>query len=683
MSLVTFSDVTRFYGRQEVLAGVTLAIEPGDRIGLVGRNGAGKTTIIRLVMEEEQPDRGLVVRSRGLKIGYLPQEILTQPGKRLLELVLDTDPEYRRVEAALRQMEADLARLQEEPRPDGEVMGMVERHGALLHEFERLGGWEKEAAAKKILSGLGFVESDLERELSEFSGGWVMRAVLARLLLARPDLLILDEPTNHLDLDSLVWLESYLKSTPSALLLVSHDRVFLNNLATKIIELRNGRADLYPGNYGEFLESKEMRLQTEASAFQNQQAHIRQMEKFIERNRARASTARRAQSRVKAIDKLDRLAAPDSGLDPKFSLSLPVGRRGPDMVAEMKGVSKVYGDIEVFTDLNLTLRRTDRLALVGPNGRGKSTLIKLMAGAIAATSGECRLGQSVDLGYFSQFQMDSLDASRTVLEEFASASAGMSPGSQRSLLAGFLFQGEDVFKKVKVLSGGEKTRLVLAKIMMGAPNLLLLDEPTNHLDIMGRQMLEDALANYRGTMVIISHDRHFINRLATSVGVIEGGGLTVFPGDYDDYRDIWLERIGDGQAEGPQAHAAPPANAPSARPTLKAAQEKPPARDPSRRQDAGGSLRRKQPAKGNDRASGNRKAQLRRSMSETETRLDGIAVRLKELDGVLSGHEVYKDRARMQEILVEQADLKKAMTAIEKVYERQMTELDGLDRPDA
>ncbi|MDR1037576.1 MAG: ATP-binding cassette domain-containing protein [Deltaproteobacteria bacterium] len=684
MSLVTFSDVNRFYGRQDVLTGVTLAIEPGDRIGLVGRNGAGKTTIIRLIMEEEQPDRGQVVRARGLRIGYLPQEILTQPGKRLLELVLDTDPEYRRVEASLKQMEAELAALQDSPRPEDEVMDMVERHGALLHEFERLGGWEKESAAKKILSGLGFLETDLERDLSEFSGGWIMRAVLARLLLARPDLLILDEPTNHLDLDSLIWLEAYLKGTPSALLLVSHDRVFLNNLATKVIELRNGKADLYPGNYEQFLEAKDMRLQTEASAFQNQQAQIKQMEKFIERNRARASTARRAQSRVKAIDKMDRLAAPDSGLDPKFILSLPVGRRGPDMVAELKNVSKIYGDIEVFTDLNLTLRRGDRLALVGPNGRGKSTLIKMMAGAVAPTSGDTRLGQSVDLGYFSQFQMDSLDASRTVLEEFAASSAGMTPGSQRTLLAGFLFQGEDVFKKVKVLSGGEKTRLVLAKIMMGAPNLLLLDEPTNHLDITGRQMLEEALASYQGTMVIISHDRHFINRLATSVGIIENGGLTVYPGDYDDYRDIWLQKMEEAQAAGslPPAPDAADARAPSTKaPSLKAASQKSRSQDMDRL-DAGVSARRKGAQKAVGRAAERQRAELRKAMVETESRLDGIARRLGELDKVLSGHEVYKDRSRMSEILNEQADLKKAMAAVEKVYERQMTDLERLDRPD-
>ncbi|MDR1042188.1 MAG: ATP-binding cassette domain-containing protein [Deltaproteobacteria bacterium] len=675
MSLVTFSDVTRFYGRQDVLSGVTFAIEQGERIGLVGRNGAGKTTIIRLILEEEHPDRGQVVRARGLKIGYLPQEILTQPGKRLLELVLDTDPEYRRVEEALTALEAELGGLEAHPRPEAEVLEMVERQGALLHEFERLGGWEKEAAAKKILCGLGFQESDFGRELAEFSGGWVMRAVLARLLLAKPDLLVLDEPTNHLDLDSLLWLEGYLKSTPSALLLVSHDRVFLNNVVNKVVELRNGKADAYPGNYEQFLESKEMRLQTESAAFQNQQDRLKQMERFIERNRVRASTARRAQSRVKAMDKVDRLAPPDSGLDPKFCLALPVGRRGPDIVAELKSAAKRYGDIEVFSDLNLTLRRTERLALVGPNGRGKSTLIKLIAGAVASDSGVTRLGQSVDLGYFSQFQMDCLDGSQTVLEEFASVAAGVSIGSQRSILAGFLFHGDDVFKKVKVLSGGEKTRLVLAKIMMGAPNLLLLDEPTNHLDITGRQMLEDALANYAGTMVLISHDRHFINRLATSVGVIEKGGLTVYPGDYDDYRDIWLKRIEEEQA----AFAATATGTyVSAQPTkggqaAKAAAQDARPQSQQRRPDPQDAARRK--------GAGKRRSALKKSMTDLERQLDEVAGHLRVIDGVLSDHEIYKDQPRMKGLMAEQAALKKEEATLEQSYERVMTELEELALP--
>jgi ATP-binding cassette subfamily F protein 3 len=508
--------------------------------------------------------------------------------------------------------------------------------------------------------------------------------VLARLLLAKPDLLILDEPTNHLDLDSLIWLEGYLKGTPSSLLLVSHDRVFLNNVATRIVELRQGRADSYPGNYEQFLEAKAMRIATESAAFQNQRERIKQMERFIEKNRVRASTARRAQSRVKAMDRIDRLSPPDSGIDPSFTLALPVGRRGPDMVAELKNVSKSYGELDVFTDLNLSLRRTDRLALVGPNGRGKSTVIKLIAGAAAPTSGTSRLGQSVDVGYFSQFQMESLDASRTVLEEFASVAAGMSIGQQRSILAGFLFQEDDVFKRVKVLSGGEKTRLVLAKIMMCAPNLLLLDEPTNHLDIAGRQMLEEALADYAGTMIIISHDRHFINRLATSVGVIENGGLTVYPGDYDDFRDIWLPKIEDGAEAGNAASSQPAqqtaggsnagagagSNAGSGSQGRQAQSGK--ARDSKKNPDPKEAARRKEDSR--------RKSALKKSISENGVRLEAISKRLKELEGIFSVPDVYKDRPRMKALLEEQVSLRKEEGSLEKVFELEMTELDDLER---
>ncbi|MDR3038127.1 MAG: ATP-binding cassette domain-containing protein, partial [Candidatus Adiutrix sp.] len=368
MALISLSEVGRFYGRQDVLTGATLALNPGERVGLVGRNGAGKTTLIRLILGLENPDSGSVTRAKGLRLGYLPQELTARRGLTLLELVLDTAEEYRRVEAELALVGEELAAKSRDGDP-GELMELARRQSHLLHLFEALGGWDKEASAKKILSGLGFAESDFGRDLGEFSGGWLMRGVLARLLLASPDLLVLDEPTNHLDLDSLVWLESYLKNSPSALLLVSHDRVFLNNVTQKIIEIRQGRTHTYTGNYERFLEEKEQRLLTEAAAFENQQGRIKQIEKFIERNRVRASTARRAQSRIKMLEKMDRLSAPENLEDQSFRLRLPVGARGPDLVAEFSGVAKNYGPVEVFRDLNLTLRRGRHLALIGPNGR--------------------------------------------------------------------------------------------------------------------------------------------------------------------------------------------------------------------------------------------------------------------------------------------------------------------------
>ncbi len=663
MSLVTFSEVDRYYGRQDVLTGVTLALNPGERVGLVGRNGAGKTTLIRLIMEEENPDAGQVTRARGLRLGYLPQEILGRRGIKLLDLVMDTAEEFRRVEAELALVGAELAEKSEAGADPAELMELAGRQGHLMHLFESLGGWEKEAEAKKILSGLGFGESDFIRDLSEFSGGWIMRALLARLLLASPDLLILDEPTNHLDLDSLIWLESYLKGSESALLLVSHDRVFLNNVAQKIVEVRQGRVHTYQGNYEQFLAEKEQRLATEAAAFENQRERIKQIEKFIERNRVRATTARRAQSRIKMLEKMDRLPAPESLDDQNFHFRLPVPARGPDQVAELAGVTKRYGAVEVYRDLNLLLRRGDRLALIGPNGRGKSTLLKMLAGLEPPSSGVRRLGQGVNVGYFAQFQMDSLNPTHTVLEEIATVAGDLTQGSLRSVLGGFLFSGEDVFKKVTVLSGGEKARLTLAKIMLRAPNFLLLDEPTNHLDIPGRQMLEDALADYPGTLVLISHDRHFINSLCQSVGIIEEGRLEVLPGNYDDYQTLWRK----GEAETPGRKTPGPDLAPENGGESGAAPKAEGGRKETRQREA--QARRELAA---------RRKPMQDQVNAAEKRLAEIAGRKAELSALLADPSTYQDGERAKELNLEFAALNEEATAVEQSWEEAMTALEKL-----
>ncbi|MDR1577647.1 MAG: ABC-F family ATP-binding cassette domain-containing protein [Deltaproteobacteria bacterium] len=655
MSLVSFSEVTRFHGRQDVLDGVTWSIEPGERVGLVGRNGAGKTTIIRLILGDENPDSGQVTRARGLKIGYLPQDIMAQADQKLLDLVLDTDPEYRRLEFELQQVEEALKNV--EAHSHSALLELVERQGHLWHRFESMGGWAREAEAKKILMGLGFGESDFQAQLSRFSGGWVMRAILARLLAAKPELLVLDEPTNHLDLDSLLWLEGFLKTSPSALLLVSHDRVFLNNVAQKTIELRQGRIDAYSGNYEKFLAEKARRMATETAAFANQQDRIRQMEKFIERNKTRATTARRAQSRIKALEKMDKLKAPEGEGD-NFVLNLPKGQRGPDLVAELKSVRFSYGPTVVYEDLSLTLQRGERLALLGPNGRGKSTLVKLMVGLVFADAGTVKLGQNVNFGYFSQFQMDSLSPARTVLEELAQVAGHLTPGSLRSILGGFLFSGDDVFKKVSVLSGGEKTRLVLAKIMMTAPNFLILDEPTNHLDIPGRQMLEDALEEYDGTLILISHDRHFINRLCDRVGVIENGRLTVYPGNFDDYQRLW---IGAGELSSQKSPS------PLANPEPIIVKEKKDPQEKKKSQEARKNL------------SALRKP-LEKLLIQTEERLAAVAERSKELEAVLGETATYQNGELVKALTKELAELTKEKGALEKTWEETAVELETLDK---
>ncbi|MDR1655947.1 MAG: ATP-binding cassette domain-containing protein [Deltaproteobacteria bacterium] len=667
MPLVSFSSVSRFYDRQDVLSGVTFAIEPGERLGLVGRNGAGKTTVIRLITGEESADTGLVSRQKGLKLGYLPQDIAAQTGNKLLDLVLDTDPRYRLVEDELNEVEAALAS-SDHLSPE-RLMELAERQGQLHHQFDSMGGWAREAEAKKILSGLGFTEDDFSRTVSEFSGGWIMRAVLARLLVSDPDLLVLDEPTNHLDLDSLMWLEGYLKTSKSALLLVSHDRVFLNNVAQKIIELRNGRADLYSGNYEQYLAEKARRLTTESAAFANQQDRIRQMEKFIERNKARASSAKRAQSRVKALEKIDRLPQPDDGTDPGFRLTLPRGRRGPDLVAEFKHVTKKYGQTTVYQDLNLTLQRGQRLALLGPNGRGKSTLVKLLAGLTEPSSGFRKLGQNVDIGYFSQFQMETLSPNNNLIEELSKTAGDLTPGALRNVLGGFLFSGDDVFKKISVLSGGEKTRLVLAKIMMTAPNLLIMDEPTNHLDIPGRQMLEDALGGYEGTLVLISHDRHFINRLCDRVGVIEDGRLTVYPGNFDDFCQLWL---GDTEDLSSQKNPSPITPNDPGRPGP--ADDEKPASTPQSKIEK--PVDRKEAAEARKKESARRRPLLK-IIEDTENHLARIRDRSDEIAAILSDTATYRNQNKAKELKTELNTLTEEKGRLEELWEKTTLELEN------
>ena len=652
---MSFSEVHRFYGRQNILNGVTLTLSPGERVGLVGRNGAGKTTLIRLLLDLESPDSGSVTRARGLKTGYLPQELPARGGLTLLELVLDTAEEYRRVEAELALVSRELDAKGQGGLPE-ELMELAGRQGRLIETFEALGGWSKEAEAKKILSGLGFGEGDFGRDLGEFSGGWLMRGILARLLLAAPDLLVLDEPTNHLDLDSLLWLENYLKNSASALLLVSHDRVFLNNVAQKIIEVRQGRAHTYAGNYEWFLAEKEQRLAAEAAAFENQQERIKQIEKFIERNRVRAATARRAQSRLRMLEKMDRLPNPENLEDQNFSLRLPSGARGPDLVAEFTGAAKSYGPTQVFSGLNLTLRRGERLALIGPNGRGKSTFLKMLAGLEHLSAGSRRLGQGVKVGYFAQFQMDGLDPNRTLVEELAAEAGGLGQGALRSILGGFLFSGEDVFKKVAVLSGGEKARLALAKIMLSAPNLLLLDEPTNHLDIPGRQMLEDALGDYQGTLIIISHDRHFIGRLCDRVAVIEEGRLTVFPGGYEDYLNLWAPGVEAARERPKEAcrEADPEPNRPDKKEARREAAQ-------ARREAAG------------------RRRPYEQALAEAEDKLAALAGRRRELEETLADPAIYQDGARVRRLNLELAELAQEERSLETRWEEVMALMEELN----
>ena len=521
--MLTVSQLSKSFAGRALFDDVSLQVNRGDRIGLVGPNGAGKSTLFSLILGETSPDNGTIAIEKNATIGFLPQETAAAGDETVLELALAVSPELVHAQKVIKEHEA------------GHGSDDAAYHNA-LHVFDEHGGWELEPKAKRVLSGLAFRETDFDRPARALSGGWVMRAHLARLLVMQPDLLLLDEPTNHLDLESLQWFQEYLRTYPGGIVMISHDREFLNQLVGSIVEIAHAKLVRYRGNWDNYVEQKAAREEQQLAAYKNQQKEIASLQLFADRFRAKASKASQAQSKLKQIDRMKKIAAPVArGKTIKFHFPQPV-RSGLRVIA-LKDVDHAYGDLVVYRGLQFQAERGQRTVLVGPNGAGKSTLLKLLAGALPVQQGARELGHNVRSGYFSQNRIDVLNASHTVLESARDMPNPVSEQTARTVLGSFLFRGDDVFKTVSVLSGGEKSRLALVRLLLDPPNLLLMDEPTTHLDIGSIDALIGALKQYHGTLIFISHDVHFIRAIATSVLHINAGRLTYYPGDYDYYLD--------------------------------------------------------------------------------------------------------------------------------------------------
>ncbi len=528
--MLSINSLSLQYGSKHIFRDVSVQVHAGERIGLVGVNGTGKSTLLKIMSGLQETDPGIVSRASWFTVAYLPQEITIELGARTLydeaESAFDDVLTHQR---EIEEIGEELAGLQP---GDPALDDLLARQGELQHLLEGQDVFRMRPEIEKILFGLGFSASDLDRPVSDFSGGWIMRLLLAKLLLQKPALLLLDEPTNHLDLDSLTWLEDFLRGYQGAMVIISHDRSFLDRVTGITWELSLGRLTVYKGNYSRYLVEKEQRLQLERAAYNNQQAMIKQSERFITRFRSKSTKARQVQSRIKQLEKMERIELSESERTVRFSFP-PAAPSGRDVLT-LKGINKSYGDKRVFSDVTCSLQRGDKLAVVGVNGAGKSTLLRIIAG-LEPADGEKKLGHNVILTYFGQHQAKELHGDLTILDTVYHAATDMTITEVRSLLGAFLFTGDEVEKKVQVLSGGEKSRVALARMLVRPANLMLLDEPTNHLDISSQEVLQEAMAQYEGTIIVVSHNRFFVNSFVNKVLEIRDGRATMYEGNIDDY----------------------------------------------------------------------------------------------------------------------------------------------------
>lgn len=646
--MLNISNISKSYGDHILFTSVYADVGARDRIALIGPNGSGKTTLFDIIAGNISPDSGSVTRQKDTTIGFLRQEISPSSKRQLLEDVMNASP----LVSTMAHRIAVLQELLKKEMDSSNQDKLLRELGELQHSYEAAGGYDIEHEAKIILSGLGYSQSDFERPLSEFSGGWLMRAEMAKLLLIKPDLLLLDEPTNHLDLEACIWFENYLENYRGAVIVTSHDRAFLNRVVSKILAIEQGEIINYRGNYNDYVIARQKDLQVKQAAAKRQERQIQRETRFIERFRAKATKASQVQSRIKRLEKLERVVVPRATR--KIHFSFPEPPRSGKEVIRLKNIQKSYETNMVYRDLNLTLYRGDGIALVGPNGAGKTTLLKILAGVLPFERGERETGHNVITSYYAQYVLELLNPDNSIITELQQSALELPEQDIRKMLGAFLFSGDDVYKSISVLSGGEKARLALAKILIQPSNLLLMDEPTNHLDIPSREILADALDAYKGTLCFITHDRTLIRQIANKIIEIDNGQLTIYPDDYDSY--LYRKEV---------------AGEPESVVISKADSQKKSSTKHRQRKQTEGELRNKLYKE---------RADIKKQITEIETKLSSLEPELVELERLFSDQEHYKNGTQIIDSIEKHRHLKEEIRLLTEEWEKLTAEAERIQQ---